>query len=312
MRSRAPTTTRRSIASACCAYCACRGRQQLCVRLSRLRSVATGLWLLTTLWFSEPVRSGRAGRQRERAAARRARGLPRAWLAPPATRRQAAAGATLGLLIAFKPTLGLVAAFLAIDWALRGEWRQLAGAGRRCGFALAAVVASSAWFGSARASGSIGSRRCRSSSAWPTFSVANRDFALARLAANSASAALGSDRRGALRALAACAWLGARGFQPLARRATSWWRRSAAGRRGGRSSAGCTTSCCRAARRSTCSRRSRDSRALAAVARQPARPLGAPARSLRSSRRTAAARTSRRAQPLRAGPRRAGARATPG
>lgn len=194
--------------------CLVAGVTALC-RLAGCDLWLTGLWLLTTLWFSEPVRAdARVGNVNALQLAALAGYL--ALARAPGDRRQAAAGATLGLLMAFKPTLGLVAAFLTIDWALRGEWRRLAVQGASfAAAALAAVVASSAWFGSARA--------------WLDWlealpqlervadvSVANGNFALARLAGELGLPLPSGAIVAALSlALAACTWLGARDEKSL-------------------------------------------------------------------------------------------------
>ena len=193
--------------------CLIAGVAVLC-RLAGCDPWLTGLWLLVTLWFSEPVRSdARVGNVNALQLAALAGYL--ALTRAKTDRGQAAAGATLGLLIAFKPTLGLVAAFLAIDWALRREWRRLALQGASFAAAsFAAVVASSAWFGSARA--------------WLDWlealprlervadvSVANGNFALARLAAElGAPLASGAIVAALALAFAGCSWLGARSPEP--------------------------------------------------------------------------------------------------
>lgn len=74
------------------------------------------------------------------------------WLARGVgARRQTAAGAVLGLLVAFKPTLGLVAVFLALGWLFSGRRERLIRQGLGVtGAAVFAVLASSVWLGSAR------------------------------------------------------------------------------------------------------------------------------------------------------------------
>jgi len=75
------------------------------------------------------------------------------WLARElGTVRQLAAGAVLGVLVAFKPTLGLIPLFLALGWLFRGERERLVrqGVGVTAAVALA-VLASSVWLGSGRA-----------------------------------------------------------------------------------------------------------------------------------------------------------------
>lgn len=64
--------------------------------------------------------------------------------------RHAAAGVVLGLAIAFKPNLALVAVVLAVGWGITAQLRKLvhAGLGTAIGM-LIAVAASSAYFGSA-------------------------------------------------------------------------------------------------------------------------------------------------------------------
>jgi glycosyl transferase family 87 len=189
--------------------CLVAGVAVLC-RLAGCDGWLTGLWLLTTLWFNEPVRSdARVGNVNALQLAGLAGylALARAQI----DRRQAAAGGALGLLIAFKPTLGLVAAFLALDWALRREWRRLALQGTSFALAgLAAVIASSAWFGSARVwldwlDALPGLERVAD------VSVANGNFALARLAGELGAPLPSAAILAALSlALAACAWRGAR------------------------------------------------------------------------------------------------------
>jgi len=176
-----------------------------------------GLWLLATLWLSEPARSdARVGNVNalQLAALAGYLGLARA----PSDARQAAAGAALGLLVAFKPTLGLVAVFLAVDWAVRGDWRRLALQGSAAAVAaLAAIVASSVYFGSARA--------------WldwlaalpelervANVSVENGNFSLARLASELGLPVPSAAILAALAlAYAGCAWLGARAATPRER-----------------------------------------------------------------------------------------------
>lgn len=76
------------------------------------------------------------------------------WLlrGPPSISRQVVSGVVLGALIMLKPTLGLVAPFVCIGWAARGEWRRIVHhcAGVVLG-SLAAMVASSIFLGSAGA-----------------------------------------------------------------------------------------------------------------------------------------------------------------
>jgi Glycosyltransferase family 87 len=193
--------------------CLLAGVAVLC-RLAGCDPWLTGLWLLTTLWFSEPVLSdARVGNVNALQLGALAGYL--ALARAPSDRRQAAAGATLGLLIAFKPTLGLVAAFLAIDGALRHEWRRLAVQGAAfAAAAFAAVIASSAWFGSARAWLDWVEALPRLERV-ADVSVANGNFALARLAGELGAPLPSAAIVAALSlALAACAWLGARVSKP--------------------------------------------------------------------------------------------------
>ena len=195
--------------------CLVAGVAVLC-RLAGCDPWLTGLWLLTTLWFSEPVRSdARVGNVNALQLAALAGYL--ALARGPSDRRQAAAGATLGLLMAFKPTLGLVAAFLAIDWALRREWRRLALQGASFAAAgLAAVIASSAWFGSPRVWLDWVEALPRLERV-ADISVANGNFALARLAGElGAPLPSGAIVAALALALGAAAWLGARNPKPRA------------------------------------------------------------------------------------------------
>jgi len=196
--------------------CLLAGVTALC-RLAGCDWWLTGLWLLAMIWLSEPVRSdARVGNVNALQLAVLAGylGLARG----PGDGRQAAAGTVLGLLVAFKPTLGLVALFLALDWALRREWRRLALQGAAAAAAaLVAVAASSFYFGSARA--------------WldwlaalpelervANVSVEIGNFSLARLAAELGLPLPASAIVAALTlALAACAWRGARSPAPAER-----------------------------------------------------------------------------------------------
>jgi len=121
-------------------------------RLCRMSWTTTGLILLVLFACSEPLRSdARVGNVNQIQLAGIALYL---WLlrGSSSALRQGLAGAFVGVLTLFKPTLGLGFGFLALGWLLRREWRRLA---IECvGFsiaAVAAIAASSAFLGSRRA-----------------------------------------------------------------------------------------------------------------------------------------------------------------
>ena len=109
-----------------------------------------GLWLAMLLGASEPVRSdARVGNVNALQLGALALYLALARLQGDAAR--AAAGALLGLLVAFKPTLAVVAVFVACDAMLQLELRRLSVEGGAFAAAiLLAVAASSAYFDSGR------------------------------------------------------------------------------------------------------------------------------------------------------------------
>ena len=211
--------------------CLIAGVAVLC-RLAGCDPWLTGLWLLATLWFSEPVRSdARVGNVNAVQLAGLAGYLALARV--PSDRGQAAAGATLGLLIAFKPTLGLVAAFLAIDWVAaarvaptRAAGRVVRGGGPRGRGGVERMVRLGAGLaGLARGAAAARTRGRRLGGERELRAGAAREASSARQCRRARSS-----QRSRWRSPAVAGSARAAPSRRRALRATSWWRRSAARR----------------------------------------------------------------------------------